>query len=68
MIGDFNLRKNKMKVLSLDDSFVIVVSIDNNYNKEKNNDHLRDYLTITYTIWIRQLILMVLWKFQFLIL
>ena len=52
--GDFHLRKNIMKGLSLADAVVIVVSAE---NENKENDHLKDYLIITYTFGIRQLII-----------
>ena len=52
--GDIHLRKNIMKGLSLADAVVIVVSAE---NESKENDHLKDYLIITYTIGIRQLII-----------
>ena len=52
--GDIHLRKNIMKGLSLADAVVIVVSAE---NESKENDHLKDYLIVTYTIGIRQLII-----------
>ena len=52
--GDFYLRKNKMKGLSLADAVVILVSAEDD---NKQNDQLKDYLIITYTIGIRQLII-----------
>ena len=51
--GDFHLRKNIIKGLSLADVAVFVVSAE---NENPENDHIYDYLVITYTRGIRQLI------------
>ena len=51
--GDFHLRKNIIKGLSLADVAVFVVSAE---NENPENDHINDYLIIAYTRGIRQLI------------
>ena len=52
--GFFRFRKNIIKGLSLADVGVIVVSPENDTSK---NDHIKDYLIISYTMGIRQLII-----------
>lgn len=53
--GDFSLRKNIIKGISLGDAAVIVVSAEN-YISE-NNNHIKDYLIIAFTMGIRQIII-----------
>ena len=51
--GDFHLRKNMIKGLSLADAVVFVISAE---NENQENDHINDYLIIAYTRGIRQII------------
>ena len=51
--GDFHLRKNMIKGLSLADAAVFVVSAE---NENPENDHINECLIIAYTRGIRQLI------------
>ena len=51
--GDFKYRKNMIKGLSLAEAAVIVISAEN-FNSE--NDHIKDYLILAYTMGIRQII------------
>ena len=51
--GNFRYKKNIIKGLSFADAVIIVIS-SNNENPE--NDHIKDYLIITYTMGIRQII------------
>ena len=53
--GDFHLRKNIIKGLSLADAAVIVVTAEN--ENSENDDHIKDYLIIIYSRGIRQLII-----------
>ena len=53
--GDFHLRKNMIKGLSLADAAVIIVSAEKEISE--NEDHIKDYLIIIYTRGIRQLII-----------
>ena len=52
--GDFHLRKNIIKGISLADAVVVIVT-PGDENSEKN--HIKDYLIIIYTMGIRQLII-----------
>jgi len=51
--GDFHLRKNMIKGLSLADAVVCVISAE---NENQKNAHINDYLIIAYTRGIRQVI------------
>ena len=51
--GDFHLRKNMIKGLSLADAVVFVISAE---NENQENSHINDYLIIAYTRGIRQII------------
>ena len=52
--GDFHFKKNIIKGLSLADAVVVVVSADN-FNNE--SALIKDYLIITYTIGVKQIII-----------
>ena len=52
--GFFGFRKNIIKGLSLADAVVVIVSPENDIPE---NDHIKDYLIISYTMGIRQLII-----------
>ena len=59
--GDFNLRKNMIKGLSLADAAVIIITAENEKDGKdldsKNDDYIKEYLIMTYTMGIRQLII-----------
>ena len=52
--GDFRLRKNIIKGLSLADAAVIIINPE---DENTENTHIKDYLIIIYTFSIRQLII-----------
>ena len=52
--GDFHLRKNIIKGLSLADAAVIIINPE---DENTENTHIKDYLIIIYTFNIRQLII-----------
>ena len=52
--GDFHLIKNIIRGLSLADAIVFIVAAE---NENYENDHIKDYLIISYTMGIRQIII-----------
>jgi len=52
--GDFRYIKNAIKGISLADAVAIVIPAE---NENSENDHIKDYLVIAYTMGIRQIII-----------
>ena len=57
--GDFKLKKNIIKGLSLAEVAVIIVEADNEINDIIGNGHIKDYLIFAFTMGIRQIIIAV---------
>ena len=57
--GDFKLKKNIIKGLSLAEVAVIIVEADNETNDIIGNGHIKDYLIFAFTMGIRQIIIAV---------
>ena len=57
--GDFKLKKNIIKGLSLAEVAVIIVEADNEINNIIYNGHIKDYLIFAFTMGIRQIIIAV---------